>query len=94
MTAAASNLIEYSDDRLGLDGMRERVELHDGRLTVETPGSGQPLVRRGAAVITSRARRRSRRRPIGAAVAARREEDIEVVGEAGMPRTRSSAPAP
>jgi signal transduction histidine kinase len=34
-----------SDGRLGLQGMRERVELHDGRLTVETaPGSGTTLV--------------------------------------------------
>jgi signal transduction histidine kinase len=33
------------DDRLGLQGMRERVELHDGRLTVEAaPGSGTTLV--------------------------------------------------
>jgi two-component system, NarL family, sensor histidine kinase DevS len=32
------------DDRLGLEGMRERVELHDGRMTVETsPGSGTTL---------------------------------------------------
>ena len=32
------------DDNLGLDGMRERVELHDGRMTVETsPGSGTTL---------------------------------------------------
>ncbi len=32
-------------DRLGLEGMRERVELHDGRLTVEAaPGSGTTLV--------------------------------------------------
>jgi signal transduction histidine kinase len=31
-------------DSLGLDGMRERVELHDGRLTIETaPGSGMTL---------------------------------------------------
>jgi two-component system, NarL family, sensor histidine kinase DevS len=31
-------------DHLGLDGMRERVELHEGRLTVETaPGSGTTL---------------------------------------------------
>jgi len=31
-------------DNLGLDGMRERVELHEGRLTVETaPGSGTTL---------------------------------------------------
>lgn len=33
-----------SPERLGLDGMRERVELHDGRLTIETaPGSGTTL---------------------------------------------------
>lgn len=33
------------DDGLGLLGMRERVELHDGRLTVESePGSGTTLV--------------------------------------------------
>jgi signal transduction histidine kinase len=32
------------DDSLGLEGMRERVELHDGRLVVETsPGSGTTL---------------------------------------------------
>ncbi|HSC73105.1 MAG TPA: GAF domain-containing protein [Gaiellaceae bacterium] len=32
------------DDNLGLEGMRERVELHDGRMTVETsPGSGTTL---------------------------------------------------
>jgi signal transduction histidine kinase len=32
-------------DGLGLVGMRERVELHDGRLTVESaPGSGTTLV--------------------------------------------------
>jgi signal transduction histidine kinase len=31
-------------DSLGLDGMRERVSLHDGRLTIETaPGSGTTL---------------------------------------------------
>jgi signal transduction histidine kinase len=31
-------------DSLGLEGMRERVELHDGRLTVETsPGAGTTL---------------------------------------------------
>jgi signal transduction histidine kinase len=31
-------------DSLGLDGMRERAELHDGRLTIETsPGSGTTL---------------------------------------------------
>ena len=31
-------------DSLGLEGMRERVELHDGRLTIETaPGSGTTL---------------------------------------------------
>jgi signal transduction histidine kinase len=31
-------------ERLGLEGMRERVELHDGRLTVETsPGTGTTL---------------------------------------------------
>jgi signal transduction histidine kinase len=33
-----------SSDSLGLDGMRERVELHEGRLTVETaPGSGTTI---------------------------------------------------
>jgi two-component system, NarL family, sensor histidine kinase DevS len=33
-----------STERLGLEGMRERVELHDGRLTIETsPGSGTTL---------------------------------------------------
>jgi signal transduction histidine kinase len=32
---------EVRADSLGLEGMRERVELHDGRLTIETaPGSG------------------------------------------------------
>jgi signal transduction histidine kinase len=32
------------DDSLGLEGMRERVELHDGRLTIEAaPGSGTTL---------------------------------------------------
>jgi signal transduction histidine kinase len=32
-------------DRLGLEGMRERAELHDGRLTVESsPGAGTTLV--------------------------------------------------
>jgi signal transduction histidine kinase len=32
------------DDSLGLAGMRERVELHDGRLTIESaPGSGTTL---------------------------------------------------
>jgi signal transduction histidine kinase len=32
-------------DSLGLEGMRERAELHDGRLTIETsPGSGTTLV--------------------------------------------------
>jgi signal transduction histidine kinase len=32
------------DDSLGLEGMRERVELHEGRLTVETaPGAGTTL---------------------------------------------------
>ena len=32
------------DDSIGLEGMRERVELHDGRLTIETaPGSGTTL---------------------------------------------------
>jgi signal transduction histidine kinase len=31
-------------DGLGLDGMRERVALHDGRLTVESaPGAGTTL---------------------------------------------------
>ncbi|HEY5660041.1 MAG TPA: GAF domain-containing protein [Gaiellaceae bacterium] len=35
---------EARDDSLGLEGMRERVELHDGRMTVETsPGSGTTL---------------------------------------------------
>jgi signal transduction histidine kinase len=34
-----------STERLGLDGMRERAELHEGRLTVETgPGAGTTLV--------------------------------------------------
>lgn len=34
-----------STDSLGLQGMRERAELHDGRLTVETsPGAGTTLV--------------------------------------------------
>jgi signal transduction histidine kinase len=34
-----------STERLGLDGMRERAELHDGRLTVESaPGAGTTLV--------------------------------------------------
>ena len=29
----------------GMDGMRERAELHDGRLTIESaPGSGTTLV--------------------------------------------------
>jgi signal transduction histidine kinase len=33
------------DERLGIIGMRERVELHEGRLTVESaPGSGTTLV--------------------------------------------------
>jgi signal transduction histidine kinase len=33
-----------SSDSLGLDGMRERVELHEGRLTVETAsGSGTTI---------------------------------------------------
>ena len=33
-----------SSDSLGLEGMRERVELHEGRLTVETaPGSGTTI---------------------------------------------------
>jgi signal transduction histidine kinase len=32
------------DDRLGLEGMRERVELHDGRMTIEAaPRSGTTL---------------------------------------------------
>jgi signal transduction histidine kinase len=32
------------DDSLGLEGMRERAELHDGRMTIETaPGSGTTL---------------------------------------------------
>jgi two-component system, NarL family, sensor histidine kinase DevS len=36
---------EPSADSLGLQGMRERAELHDGRLTVETsPGAGTTLV--------------------------------------------------
>ena len=36
---------ELRDDGMGIIGMRERVELHDGRLTVEsTPGSGATLV--------------------------------------------------
>jgi signal transduction histidine kinase len=31
-------------DSIGLEGMRERVALHDGRLTIETaPGSGTTL---------------------------------------------------
>ncbi len=35
---------DVRDDNLGLEGMRERVELHDGRMTVETaPGSGTTL---------------------------------------------------
>jgi signal transduction histidine kinase len=33
------------EDGMGIMGMRERVELHEGRLTVEsTPGSGATLV--------------------------------------------------
>jgi two-component system sensor histidine kinase DegS len=33
------------EDRVGLLGMTERVELHDGRLTVESvPGSGTTVV--------------------------------------------------
>ena len=36
---------ELREDAMGIIGMRERVELHDGRLTVEsTPGSGATLV--------------------------------------------------
>jgi two-component system, NarL family, sensor histidine kinase DevS len=36
---------DVRDEGLGLVGMRERVELHDGRLTVESaPGSGTTLV--------------------------------------------------
>jgi len=32
-------------DSLGLEGIRERAELHDGRLTIEaSPGSGTTLV--------------------------------------------------
>jgi signal transduction histidine kinase len=35
---------DVRSDSLGLDGMRERVALHDGRLTIETaPGSGTTL---------------------------------------------------
>jgi two-component system, NarL family, sensor histidine kinase DevS len=38
------DLDEPNPDSLGLEGMRERVELHDGRLTVETsPGAGTTL---------------------------------------------------
>ena len=38
------DLAAVTTDNLGLDGMRERVELHDGTLTVETaPGSGTTL---------------------------------------------------
>ena len=38
------DLDEPAPDSLGLEGMRERVELHDGRLTVETsPGTGTTL---------------------------------------------------
>ncbi|HEU5277976.1 MAG TPA: GAF domain-containing protein [Gaiellaceae bacterium] len=38
------DLDEPAPDSLGLEGMRERVELHDGRLTVETsPGAGTTL---------------------------------------------------
>ena len=34
-----------AEERLGIIGMRERVELHGGRLTVESaPGSGTTLV--------------------------------------------------
>jgi chemotaxis family two-component system sensor kinase Cph1 len=37
-------LDEVRSDSLGLEGMRERVTLHDGRLTIETaPGSGTTL---------------------------------------------------
>ena len=36
---------DAAPDRLGLEGMRERAELHEGRLTIETsPGSGTTLV--------------------------------------------------
>jgi signal transduction histidine kinase len=36
---------EAAPDTLGLEGMRERAELHDGRLTIEaTPGAGTTLV--------------------------------------------------
>ena len=36
---------EASAASMGLHGMRERAELHDGRLTVETsPGAGTTLV--------------------------------------------------
>jgi signal transduction histidine kinase len=36
---------EASEQSMGLQGMRERAELHDGRLTVETsPGAGTTLV--------------------------------------------------
>jgi signal transduction histidine kinase len=36
---------ELQEGRLGIIGMRERVELHEGRLTVESaPGSGATLV--------------------------------------------------
>jgi signal transduction histidine kinase len=36
---------QTTPDSLGLEGMRERAELHDGRLTVETsPGAGTTLV--------------------------------------------------
>jgi signal transduction histidine kinase len=37
--------VEVREEGLGIMGMRERAELHDGRLTVEsTPGSGATLV--------------------------------------------------
>jgi two-component system sensor histidine kinase DegS len=36
---------ELREEGMGIIGMRERVELHEGRLTVEsTPGSGATLV--------------------------------------------------
>jgi two-component system, NarL family, sensor histidine kinase DegS len=35
---------ELREEGMGIIGMRERVELHEGRLTVEsTPGSGATL---------------------------------------------------
>ena len=36
---------QVSADRLGLDGMRERAELHDGRLTVETSATSGTTLR-------------------------------------------------